>query len=317
MGKPRRSARRSGPAGGIARATGRWRAIAARDGQETSAGIVRWGVAGSRKRSKGIRGWVRRQQDDLIRDLLIGFVVLAIGFGAAALWDSRLAERQNQLTQDLAEGQNQLTQDLAKASEIQENVRFVRQVVIDNRAPKPFRGLNLRRATLSGLDLACENHKAVPSTSCADLEGADLIGADLFSTDLFGADLIAAKLAFAVLAHADLEGAGLSLADLTGADLEYADLKGAFLEGANLDDALLTWADLTGAHLKGAHLKGANLSGPDLSGEGLGGADLTGADLTLADLTLADLEEADLTGVCYDQTTTWPEGFTPPPPTCP
>jgi hypothetical protein len=88
VGKPRRSARRSSPSGGIARASGRWRAAAARDGQQTSDGIVRWGVAGSRKRSKGIRGWVWRQRDNLIRDALIGLVVLAIGFGAAAWWDS-------------------------------------------------------------------------------------------------------------------------------------------------------------------------------------------------------------------------------------
>jgi hypothetical protein len=378
VGKPRRSARSPTPAGGITRTTRRWRAIVAPEGQVTSAGIVRWGLAGSRKRAKplvldyiqasiwpaliavgvfwlfrsqlgslltqrrvktveaagvkveqeaakaedpaereravekvkrdaaalgrietieatrsmqeienqvtkeayharvseaaearglssGIRGWLRRQGDDLIRDALIGLVVVAMGFGAAALWDSRLADRQNQLASDIAENQDQAARDLATANEVLENTRFVRQVVIDNAAAKPFSRLNLAGASLGGLDLACENLD--PPTGCADLTGADL------------------------------HGAGLGRADFRGADLTGADLRDAGLGGA----------DLHGANLRGANLRGANLHGANLHGANLRGANLRGA----------NLPDANLTDVCYDQRTRWPEGFTPPPPYCP
>jgi hypothetical protein len=278
VGKPRRSARRASPAGGIARATGRWRAIAARDRQEPSAGIVRWGVPGSRKRSKGIRGWLRRHRDELIRDGLIGLVVLAVGFGVAAWWDSRLAERQNQLASDIAINQDRAARDLATANEIQENVRFVRQVVIDNAAEKPFRALNLSGASLGSLDLACEDFKHYPPTGCADLILADLRGANL--------------------RFADLRGADLRFADLTSANLSFADLTDANLTSANLSFADLTGADLTLANLNLANLTGANLRGADLRGDGL-------------------LAYTGRTGMCYDGTTVWPDGFTPPSPYCP
>lgn len=82
-----------------------------------------------------IRGWIHRQRDELVRDGLIGIVVLVIGTGAVICWNGRIAERQ----------------------EIQENTRFVRQVVIDNATEKPFAGLNLHDAVLAGLDLACDD----------------------------------------------------------------------------------------------------------------------------------------------------------------
>jgi uncharacterized protein YjbI with pentapeptide repeats len=50
-----------------------------------------------------------------------------------------------------------------------------------------------------------------------------------------------------------------------------------------------------------------------LRGTDLSGAHLTGADLRGANLTLADLDGTDLDGVAHDETTTWPEGFDPPP----
>jgi hypothetical protein len=80
-----------------------------------------------------VQAWFTRQRDDLIRDVLIGVVLLAIGVTAAVYWDGRIADRQ----------------------EVQENTRFVRQVVIDNADLKPFAGLNLEGATLAGLDLSC------------------------------------------------------------------------------------------------------------------------------------------------------------------
>jgi hypothetical protein len=200
-------------------------------------------AAEARGLSSGIRGWLRRQGDDLIRDALIGLVVVAMGFGAAALWDSRLADRQNQLASDIAENQDQAARDLATANEVLENTRFVRQVVIDNAAAKPFSRLNLAGASLGGLDLACENLD--PPTGCADLTGADLHGAGLGRADFRGADLTGA----------DLRDAGLGGADLHGANLRGANLRGANLHGANLHGA-----NLRGANLRGANLPDANLT---------------------------------------------------------
>ncbi len=67
-------------------------------------------------------GWLQRQRDDLIRDALLGLVILAVGAGFAAYYDQRLSQR-------------------AKSSE---NTRFVRQTVIDRATTKPFIELNLR-----------------------------------------------------------------------------------------------------------------------------------------------------------------------------
>jgi uncharacterized protein YjbI with pentapeptide repeats len=63
-------------------------------------------------------------------------------------------------------------------------------------------------------------------------------------------------------------------------------------EMKDLRGADLTEADLIAANLRGAYLNWAILIGADLYG-----ADLTGADLT---------------GAKWDDTTRWPEGFTPP-----
>jgi len=60
------------------------------------------------------------------------------------------------------------------------------------------------------------------------------------------------------------------------------------------------------------NLAGANLAGADLTGADLTGAKLRYADLPRADLTGADLTGADLRDVKYDETTRWPDGFTPP-----
>jgi uncharacterized protein YjbI with pentapeptide repeats len=177
-------------------------------------------------------------RDDLFRDALL----LVIGI-VAAWW--------------IANRQDKLASDLETASEIQENIRFVRQVAINDSALKPFRGLNLSDAELAGLNLGCDN--AAAHTGCADLWGANL-------------------------GHANLAGA-----NLTGANMVGANLTGAFLAGANLTGADLTSADLTNAVIVLANLTGANLTAADLG---------------------------QVQAVCYDNTTKWPDGFTPPPSNC-
>ena len=160
----------------------------------------------------------------------------------------------------------------------------------------------------------------------ADLTGADLTDANLSGANLYGASLYDATLYGAVLHDADfrraylrdvkydnitdwprqvqdvlrvwrgekdlylalLHDADLSDADLTGVDLTRAKLTFAKLHFAILTDATLTYANLTGAELTGVNLKGAKLTGVDLTG-------------------------VHLIDIYYDDTTVWPEGFTPPP----
>jgi uncharacterized protein YjbI with pentapeptide repeats len=82
---------------------------------------------------------------------------------------------------------------------------------------------------------------------------------------------------------------------------------------ADLSRAVLRGADLSRADLGNTDLRGADLRSTTLRGADLAGADLRNADLTRADLRDADyIRNADLTGVCHDDRTTWPTGFTPP-----
>ena len=107
--------------------------------------------------------------------------------------------------------------------------------------------------------------------------------------------------------NADLKGA-----HLTGVSLSEANLKGAHLTGANLRRADLTIANLTRADLTEANLTEANLRKANLTGANLRKANLKGASLRRADLSDANLKGADLTEVRWDESTIWPEGFTPP-----
>jgi uncharacterized protein YjbI with pentapeptide repeats len=152
-------------------------------------------------------------------------------------------------------------------------------------------------AILSGADL-----------SNANLPGANLTRADLTGADLFGADLIGA----------DLIGADLTRADLTRAYLRDVKYDDSTVWPDSVRDVLRVWRgdkDLTRAVLHGADLTGANLTGANLTRAVLTRADLTGAILIGAYLSRAVLSGTILEGITYDETTTWPDGFTPPPST--
>lgn len=188
-----------------------------------------------------------------------------------------------------------LEQRIDERAELRENVRFVRQSVMDDTAEKPFDQLNLAGAELSGLDLGCEQLDR--QTGCARMRFIDLGGAILARTDLAGADLTGA----------DFQDAYMELANLVETDLAGADLARAALLGARL-----TRADLERSYLAGAGLALASLAGADLTDADLTGADLELADLTGADLTGATLDGANLRSLCYDGTTAWPSRFKPP-----
>ena len=97
-----------------------------------------------------------------------------------------------------------------------------------------------------------------------------------------------------------------------GSELERVDLRNAELDGITIQGACFAHSNLAGASLAGATLVGATLSDTNLRDADLTRADLSGADLRGADLTGARLRDARLHGVVADDTTVWPQGFTPP-----
>ena len=110
----------------------------------------------------------------------------------------------------------------------------------------------------------------------------------LHSSDLRGV-VFTATIKHADLCRSDLSQANFERApNLCGIQLDRTKLVDASFKGADLDGAQLWRADLTCANLNGAALRGADLSGATLRG-------------------------ANLTDIVYDETTKWPEGFSPPP----
>ena len=138
------------------------------------------------------------------------------------------------------------------------------------------------------------------------------------------------------LAGADLSHLNIRLADMTGVDLTDASLRGryqpAIVEGrgadpyrrlsdnharlrwaqARLDGATLVRADLTWAQLKRGWLRGADLRNATVVEADMRDCNLNNADLRGADFTGSVMDGAILKGATWDDTTTWPEGFTPP-----
>jgi Pentapeptide repeats (8 copies) len=110
-----------------------------------------------------------------------------------------------------------------------------------------------------------------------------------------------------LLARVDLRRAYLRRANLEHANLRNASLRGVQGRNARLRGAVLKQADLTKALLDGADLQAADLQRANLTG-----ANLTGANLSGADLHGAALDGAVLRGIVTDESTRWPEGFTPP-----
>jgi len=157
---------------------------------------------------------------------------------------------------------------------------------------------------LSGIDLATENLRGAylpnKNLSLAKMDGALLDGATLLFGNFGFASLIGISGCKADLGGSVFTEARLTRADLTDADLYDSDLRGVDLRDAVLRGARLTNADLTGADLRGADLRNSILIRTQICSVDLSGALLQGADLEAID---------------YDDSTIWPEGFEPPPPT--
>jgi hypothetical protein len=167
----------------------------------------------------------------------------------------------------------------------------------------------------------CAGALAVPLVKVRKGGGKDVIeGEHLRSTRLTLTELEAS-----VQARGDLSGVDISHLDYKGLDFSGLRLVGATLRRPTKPDpsearpdawdrVVFDGADLTGADLQWARLNGASMSGAKLVGARLVGADLRGADLRRADLSGADLDGAlldgaDLSGVVWDETTRWSEGF--------
>lgn len=250
---------------------------------------VRPGIAGA-----GLAHWWRMHRAEVFRDIVIGAFLAGLAWGATAWLDRQSSERQEALTTTLAD-----------RSEIAENLRFVRQTVIDGSELKPFAGLDLRRAHLRGLNLAC---RQPAGRDCADFADAILMGANLWRANLSGAAMNRTDLRNALLSFALFNGASLPNAELQGATLFMTEFQNADLRAANLSSVACgvkngerpqpcTTVQFQRAQLSGANLRDADLRNGDFSGAQLAGADLRGA----------DLEGADLSGACWDATTLWDE----------
>jgi uncharacterized protein YjbI with pentapeptide repeats len=286
--------------------------------------------------------WWQRQKGDLVKDVIIGFLVGVVLFLGACWWDARLEARQDALSSAIASRQDDLARDLANQAEVLENTRFVRSIATSTEAtPKPFTGMNLGGAELAGLPLQCTDLKR--HRGCADFSEADLSEANLARTDLGGAIIYHADVHQATLDGANFDGAILDRANLDGVVTRRnssASFRGARLDGATLiharlydhdfsgasfihgkaDEAYLFLADFPRAKLvkasfkhadlrhvnfRGARVLDVDLTSADLRGADLRRANLTSADLRGADLRRADMRKAVLTDVCFDATTIW------------
>ncbi|WP_347059663.1 pentapeptide repeat-containing protein [Blastococcus sp. HT6-30] len=223
------------------------------------------------------------------------------------------------------ERQEQAEQRRFGQAELLENVRFVRERSQDAAAYKPFDDMRLRGAQLSGLRLGCDRSEPDAFDTCATFARADLRRALLNRADLSGAYLFRAD-----AQEAQAEEAQFIRATLAEADFRSANLRGAFLQLSSASGVLLANADLTRASLLGAHMDGADLRGAVLDETILGDADLRGANLAGVDMTTSDfigatvqccgddvIHPPNLDGVCYDDSTLWPEEHRPvAPPEC-
>jgi hypothetical protein len=126
---------------------------------------------------------------------------------------------------------------------------------------------------------------------------------DLSRTCLLAANLDDRQLGGIQMYMADLRGASVWRTDLRNANLLSSDLHGAFLWEAKLNSAKLSGCGCQKASFRRADLRDADLELANLAGAYLDGANLTGA----------QLDHADLTDIYYGTTTSWPDGFQPPP----
>jgi uncharacterized protein YjbI with pentapeptide repeats len=129
--------------------------------------------------------------------------------------------------------------------------------------------------------------------------GIDLREANLSGLVFDNADFTDAQLSDTEWRLSFFEGStNFRGADLTGATFHTSFAEGVSFEGANLSGSLFLDTRLVDASFKYADLRGAEFSGADMRG---------------ADLAGKEISDATFERVCWDGSTSWPDGFTPPP----
>lgn len=189
--------------------------------------------------------------------------------------DDQRSDREAAAAKLLAEQTDEAARRQAELAQRLENQRFVRERSAKEIRDRPFQDLDLTELSLSGLSLR-------------------------------GADFRMAKMKSTTLRDSDLRGADFAFADMnTRTDFNSSDLTGAAIVrvGGGIDPMV---GNFFNSELISAKLIGVTFTD-------LGPADLSGAMLQYADLSRVDLSAAKLDGACYNESTSWPQDFTPPP----
>ncbi|WP_353713525.1 pentapeptide repeat-containing protein [Arthrobacter sp. K5] len=121
-----------------------------------------------------------------------------------------------------------------------------------------------------------------------NFDGADMTDVNMSSVQGENISLIGANLSRADLSHSMWFFGNFQRTQLRRTNMSQTDLSGACMEWADFEGVDLMHAKVEGAHFHHAHLRGADFS-------------------KAVGLTHEQIEEAH----CWDDTTSWPEGFRP------
>lgn len=188
--------------------------------------------------------------------LLAGFISYGLAWMQVSADDRRDATARELSIQQLAD------------QEVLANVQFIRETVRDSPdGLKNFRGMNLRGANLSGIDVGCDL-----TVEELDDEMRALIAAEPQYAS-FGA----------VVPELIRPAEPSSCADFTGSDMTGANLYNANLTGAILNDVALTDSDLVNLAAPGARFLRTELGGAQFGGSDLRGSVFLGVERVVLD----------------------------------
>ena len=190
---------------------------------------------------------------------------------------------------------------LMRWSEIQENVRFVRETAIGDSLVLPFTYLDLQYASLTNIHFGCTDSERKRAQSWKDY----------LSDPRYPGVGCRADFSDSNLSYSDLRGAQLYLAYFQRTKLYRGNLAYANLSQAKFQDATLDGAHLDKSLANGALFQSTSLSGTVFRDASLRYAEFIDVDLGTSDFRGAKLYGAKFTGVSCEGTK-WPTGFRPP-----
>ena len=174
---------------------------------------------------------------------------------------------------------------------------------------------NFEDVDLSGRELA-----NTPMQECritdSNLQGVDLRNADMLASDFKGSDFDGASMTNVNANGATFEYGNVSNVSAAGSDFRYANFASSRSENSDfsssdMNDSSFFLAEASGSNFSGSNLQNAEFTGATVEGANFEGADLRGATFTDA----KGMDGANFKGSVHDDTTTWSDGFTPPPST--